>query len=107
MTSPGPRREQEQDPRIRLGVHLVSLGGGKVDQASAPHFLNVGAACHHQRAIEHGDPRVLVDLVLGKELVLVERKRDHASRTVIRPQDLGPAWLGRERGDLPDIHRQP
>lgn len=107
MTSPGPRREQEQDPRIRLGVHLVSLGGGKVDQASAPYFLNVGTACHHKRAIEHGDPCVLVYLVFGKELVLVERERDHASRTVIRPQNLRPTWLGRKRGDLPDIHRPP
>ena len=105
MTGPGPRREQEQDPRIRLGVDLVSLGRGKVDQASASYFLNVGTARHHKRAIEHGDPGVLVYLVLGKELALVERERDHASRTVIRPQDLRPTWLGRERGDLPDIHR--
>ena len=50
---------------------------------------------------------MFVHLVIREELALVERERDHTSRTVIRPQDLGPTRFGREGGDLPNIHQDP
>jgi len=44
MTSPWPGSEQEQNPGVRLGAHLVSLAGGEVDQTSASYLTEVGTA---------------------------------------------------------------
>src|SRR5215217_6075898 len=98
-----PRSEEEEEPRVARGAHLVGRLGLEVrDEAgTARHGRAVLLDLH----LAGGDdePGALVDLVLLEALSGRQVDRDHA-RLGIAAKHRGLVRFDVERGDVPGLH---
>jgi hypothetical protein len=101
----GPRRQQEQQPGVRTRPHLVPLSRLDLAEqtAAAPHAGAV-AGIDLDLAVEHHQPRPLVDLMLLQRLPGREIEDDGA-RVIARGDDPRRVRLDRQLREVPASHR--
>jgi hydroxyacylglutathione hydrolase len=101
----GPRREQQQHPRAAFAAQRVPLTRVEPDHRPGSAGLHLLAGGHLDLAVDHGDPRVLLDLVLAERLARLQDDEDGA-RARVGVEDDGIARPVRrlELQQIPTLH---
>src|SRR5665213_651263 len=104
MAAAGPRRQQQQQPRVGGSDHLVPLPGSELhQQPDAPaHALALGGR-DLDLAVEYDEPRALVNLMVGEALASREVEHDRPCH-IARGKDLRQPRLQIERLQIPAVH---
>src|ERR1039458_6071481 len=103
MAATRPGGQQQQEPCIGRRANLVTFPWSEFDQQSAATARALAASRGDlNRAINHEQPRALVDLVLGEGLPCCEVECDRARR-IARRKDLRQPWLEVKGLEIPSV----
>lgn len=107
MARAGPRRKKQQHARATVAAQRVPLVGLEPRQRAGSNSDRLGARTDLDLALEHGDPRVLLHLVLAERLAGAEHDQDRARALVRVEDDRVPCPFGGiEVEEVPALHRE-
>src|SRR5207247_3860699 len=103
----GPRREDEQNARTVDRGDRPTLVHVEGEEAARPALDGLAAAVDANRAVDDGDERPLLHLVVAELLARIESDQHGTSRIVRAQPDGRPTAAGRfDLAQVPALHRR-
>jgi hydroxyacylglutathione hydrolase len=103
----GPRREQHQDPRAAVAAQRVALVRFEAHQDSGARLDHVATHGYLHRPVEHGDPGVLLHLMVAERLAGLQHDQHRAGAVVgVEDDRISRSVGGVELEQIPALHEQ-